>query len=243
MSAARPSSDPSHQDGAPLPDAALVWQTQSGHPEAFATLLQRYEARLQWWTRNYFLSGGDRADVDQVARIAFWQAVQQYRVQDPAAQAFAVWVQVAVVRDLQDAVHTLRRRKRHATERLLSLDAARKMAGTHGAAENIAVLLDTVAAPDLSPEAVWIAQETVQDFWQALPTVLSSREWQVWQMWWQTQSIAETAHRVGLSYKFVDNALQRIRRKARALWQFLSEGSSSTQSVPQMARRFRRRPR
>jgi RNA polymerase sporulation-specific sigma factor len=70
--------------------------------------------------------------------------------------------------------------------------------------------------PD-TPESILIEKENYADCRMQVMAVLSDKEWEILQYILNGNSYAQTAEQLHISVKSVDNAMQRIRRKMRAV--------------------------
>ena len=73
-----------------------------------------------------------------------------------------------------------------------------------------------LADPD-TPESILVERESYAQRRMQVMAMLSAREWEILQCVMDGASYAETAARLGIAEKAVDNAMQRIRRKMRAV--------------------------
>ena len=73
-----------------------------------------------------------------------------------------------------------------------------------------------LADPD-TPESILVEKESYAQRRMQVMAMLSAREWEILQCVMDGASYAETAARLGITEKAVDNAMQRIRRKMRAV--------------------------
>ncbi|MBP0973704.1 MAG: sigma-70 family RNA polymerase sigma factor [Oscillospiraceae bacterium] len=73
-----------------------------------------------------------------------------------------------------------------------------------------------LADPD-TPESILVEKESYAQRRMQVMAMLSAREWEILQCVMDGASYAETAARLGIAEKAVDNAMQRIRRKMRAV--------------------------
>lgn len=80
--------------------------------------------------------------------------------------------------------------------------------------------LDDISADSISeeetPESIYINKEFFSELWYAVDNILSETERKVFSLYIQGMSYRETALKLGISEKTVDNAIQRARRKIRA---------------------------
>jgi RNA polymerase sporulation-specific sigma factor len=73
------------------------------------------------------------------------------------------------------------------------------------------------ASEDEIPENIVIEQERISELYSKISSALSRQEWQVFQLFLTGMSYNQIALKSGLSVKTVDNAMQRVRRKLKAL--------------------------
>ena len=80
--------------------------------------------------------------------------------------------------------------------------------------------LDDISADSISeeetPESIYINKEFFSELWYAVDNILSEKERKIFSLCIQGISYRETAKKLGISEKAVDNAMQRARRKIRA---------------------------
>lgn len=69
-----------------------------------------------------------------------------------------------------------------------------------------------------SPETMFIESEVLQERLAAAEDVLSKKEWQIMQLFLTGQSYEAIARQAGITVKSVDNAMQRVRKKLRTIW-------------------------
>lgn len=80
--------------------------------------------------------------------------------------------------------------------------------------------LDDISADSISeeetPESIYINKEFFSELWYAVDNILSEKERKIFSLCIQGMSYRETAGKLGISEKAVDNAMQRARNKIRA---------------------------
>ncbi len=80
--------------------------------------------------------------------------------------------------------------------------------------------LDDISADSISeeetPESIYINKEFFSELWYAVDNILSEKERKIFSLCIQGMSYRETAEKLGISEKAVDNAMQRARRKIHA---------------------------
>ncbi len=178
----------------------LILLAQRGDDRAAETLLQLYRPLVQSIVRGFYLPGGDPEDTFQVGMIGLWQAVLRY---DPQRQAsFATFARLCIRRQLLTALkHSMRWSR-------FSFVMPPEEQDTES-------WLERVVDPAPSALDEQIAVEQLASFDEGFRRTLSSLEEQVLELYVQRLSYRQIAQRLGCSSKAVDNALMRIKRKAR----------------------------
>jgi RNA polymerase sporulation-specific sigma factor len=186
---------------AALDDDALAQAAQGGDDLALRTLVARYLPVARRAGRRWFLVGGDRDDVEQEALIGLCEAVRDY---DPGqGTSFRSFAELCVSRQVLTAVRRATRHKHLPLNHSVPLTRA----------PDEVVDLRSVIAPDDPAETV-VAQAGVDDALASLSVLLSPLEREVLALCLERRSYGEIGARLGRPAKAVDNAVQRIKRKA-----------------------------
>ena len=181
-----------------LPDEALAARAKESL-DAEEALISRYTRVVRACARPLFLSGGDHEDLVQEGMIGLLYAIRSYA---PASGTpFHAYALVCI---------------RH---KLIS--AVRAAAANKHAPLNESVSFHTFPSDEpvpermrVDPEAELIGREDANEFFSALRFSLTASEKAVLSQYLQGLSYAEIASSCGKTVKAVDNAVQRIRRKA-----------------------------
>ena len=151
-------------------------------------LLRRYRGLVKSCAHRYFLVGGETEDLIQEGMIGLYYAVQNY--DSDRGCSFRTFAYHCIYGRIHDAV--------------------KKASKTN---VEIAPLPDYVPERGMNPEDVLILQDEQKEFRQRMSEVLSDFEFKVTTMYMDGMSIVEICAATGKSYKSVDNALQRSKRK------------------------------
>lgn len=178
----------------------LVALAQGGDDRAAETLLQLYRPLVQSIVRGFYLPGGEPEDTFQVGMIGLWQAVLRYNPQHQAS--FATFARLCIRRQLLTALKHARRWSR------FGFVMPTEEQDTEG-------WLDRLADPTPSVLDELIALEQAGSLDEGFKRSLSTLEERVLELYIQRLSYQQIAQRLGCSFKAVDNALMRIKRKAR----------------------------
>lgn len=183
-------------------DETLRHMAASGDRGAEECLVARYTRLVRACARPYFLAGGDSEDLIQEGMIGLLSAIRGY---DPDREAgFRTYAETCIRNRLLAAVRTAARDKHRALNHSLSLDDP-VLEGNLDPSDP--------GAPK-TPEDLLIGREEREDRMRALRSRLSGFEKTVLEFYLAGFSQSEIAQRVGKPLKSVDNAVQRIRRKA-----------------------------
>ena len=184
-----------------LDDDALARAAQAGDDLALRTLVARYLPVARRAGRRWFLAGGDRDDVEQEALIGLCEAVRDY---DPdQGTSFRSFAELCVARQVLTAVRGATRHKHLPLNRSVPLSPV---------PDDVADLRPALAVAD--PAEAVVARVGVDDALASLSARLSPLERQVLALCLERRSYGEIGARLGRPPKAVDNAVQRIKRKA-----------------------------
>ncbi len=180
----------------------LVALAQKGDERAAEALLQLYRPLVQSIIRGFYLPDGEPEDLHQVAMIGLWQAVLHYNPQRRAS--FATFARLCIRRQLMSALkHSARWARFNFIQPPEELSMEEWL-------ERLAAPAPSVLEELLSEQSVCLDE--------GFKRSLSALEGQVLELYIQRLSYQQIAQRLGCSFKAVDNALMRIKRKARRRW-------------------------
>ena len=194
-----------------LSDEELCLQRVSGNSGAEEELVRRYGQLVRACARPLFLAGGDSEDLIQEGMMGLLTAIRSYDPQKAAS--FRTYAEICIRSKLVTAVRAAQRDKHLPLNHSISFETP-LFDGTS----------EFLFPSEESPEDVVIGREELQERLDALKGQLSGFEAEILSYYLGGLSCAEIASRVGRSYKSVDNAVQRIRRK---MAQKFSVGGSS----------------
>lgn len=166
-----------------------------------ADVIRKYEGLCRSIVARYFAPGMDRDDLLQEARIGLWKASRDFR--PDAGSSFPSFAALCIERQVQTAIVTARRNKHRALNNASALDAPISNDG------------EGLTLADILPAPIRTDRESVP--WAALRELLGPLERRVLDELASGLSQDALAKRLAVSPKSVDNALQRIRRKAASL--------------------------
>ncbi|MBR2521090.1 MAG: sigma-70 family RNA polymerase sigma factor [Oscillospiraceae bacterium] len=155
--------------------------------------------------RPYFLAGGDSEDLIQEGMLGLLNAVRDYRADRNTA--FRTYAQICIKRRLISAIRSDARYKNLPLNKAVSY---------HPFSFDCEDSIPQQSVPD--PEEVLIGQEQADERTAQLKKELSGLEEKVLELYLDGYSCSEIAHSLGREIKAVDNAIQRVRRKALRLF-------------------------
>ena len=180
-----------------MSDEALCTALQNGTSAAGDILAHRYRKLVRCCAHPYFLAGGDSEDLLQEGMFGLIKAMREFRADREAS--FQTFAEVCIRSRLCSVIRASRAGKHSPLNESVPLDA---------------FLLD--AQPQysqLDPEDLLIDREKAAALLNQVRSQLSELEVRVLDLYLDGCSCGEIAATVGKSYKSVDNAVQRIRRK------------------------------
>lgn len=182
-----------------LSDEELLAVLQE-QPEAGTVILQRYRQLVLRIASEYAASAADAEDYVQEGLIGLLSAVSAY--DSTRAASFRTFAAVCIRNRIRSAVRAAQPSGNPAG---LSLDDP----------DTETELL--LADGEESPEEQYLTKERVTELYRELTDVLSRQELEVFCLAAGGFSYSEIASRLQISEKSVDNAIQRGRRKLRAV--------------------------
>ena len=185
-----------------LSDEELSALARQGSRDAEEILVKRYTRLVRQLSRPYYLAGGDSDDLIQEGMIGLMCGVREYDEEKPAS--FRTFAEICIRNRLYSAVRAAARDKHTPLNQSVPLeipffDGQSSCFGAM-AGEN--------------PEDLIIGRERVQDALSDVRKQLSDFEAKILGYYLDGLTIREMAKAVSRSPKSVDNAVQRIRRKA-----------------------------
>ncbi len=193
-----------HTGLAACTDEQLCTMAAAGDREAEELLVTRYYGAVRACARPLFLAGGDGEDLIQEGMFGLIQAIREYH--PGKAASFRTFADICIRSRLCSALRAASRGKHYPLNESISLDTPffDSTSYTPGA-------LDPNHA---DPELLIIARDRVEDLLESTRKQLSEFEAKILGYYLEGLSCREIAKAVGKSPKSVDNAVQRVRRKA-----------------------------
>lgn len=190
-------------------DEQLIRRMREGEPEIMDFLLMKYKNLVRKKARHIYLLGGEKEDLIQEGMIGLMKAVQNY--DESAGSSFFCFAEMCISRQMYSAVEASKRKKHIPLNSYISLYDVNE----EQKEDKSIPLIDTIEPQaDNNPEAIYFSREYSEDFLEQLERVLSPLENHVLYLHLNGTDYRKIAELLDKSPKTVDNALQRIKKKA-----------------------------
>ena len=192
-----------------MTDEELIELIKTGDKHAIDFLIEKYKDLVNMKVGKYFMIGAEKEDIMQEGMIGLFKAIQSYK---PDKQnSFKTFANLCVERQLITAIKTSNRQKHQPLNSYLSLSSSAYDNDEENGNEMIE-FFDSHTIED--PLEMITKKEYYQRVENAIDTSLSSFEKQVLQRFVKGESYVDIAAKLDAPVKSVDNAIQRIRKKA-----------------------------
>lgn len=188
-------------------DEEIIGLIKSGNTEAQNFLINKYKELVNMKVSKYFMIGAEKEDIIQEGMIGLFKAIKSF---DATKQnSFKSFANLCIERQLITAIKTSNRQKNMPLNSYLSLNAT---AYEEEDDTSIMEILDSHTVED--PLDTITKKEYYRDVENAIDRNLSTFEKQVLHRFAQGESYVKIAEKLDTQVKSVDNAIQRIRKKA-----------------------------
>lgn len=190
-----------------LSDEELIEKIRLGDSEAQNFLLDKYKNLVNMKANRFFLIGGENDDVLQEGMIGLFKAIQSF--DQEKNNSFKTFANLCIERQLISAIKTSNRQKHLPLNSSFSLNTS---AFDENDDTTVLEVLDAKFVED--PLDTITKREYFEDIENKIEQALSSFEKQVLNRYIQGESYVDIAQKLDSPVKSVDNAIQRIRKKA-----------------------------
>ena len=187
-----------------MKDEELCARAASGDRQAEEALVKRYHRLVRAITRPYFLAGGDRDDLLQEGMMGLMKAVREFDPQKDAS--FRTFAEVCIRNRMFSALRAASREKHRALNQSISMEAPFFDSNSYASVSG--------HAASVNPEELYILRENAERDFIRISQQLSSLERKVLSLYLEGMTCGEIAQALNKPAKSVENAIQRIRRKA-----------------------------
>ena len=180
-------------------DEQLIEMLRAGDARVEDFLMDKYKSLVRSRARKLYLEGGDTEDLLQEGMWGLFKAVREY---DPEkAASFRTFAELCMTRQMYTAIAKASQKKHEMLNRYVSLSMED---------ENT-----EVCVPAPGPEELVVERAGADELLENIKKALSPMETKVLDLYLSGMDYHEIAAALKKSDKSVDNALQRIRSKAK----------------------------
>lgn len=190
-----------------LSDEEILDLVLTGDDFAQDVLYNRYKPLVIALSRGFFIKGANNDDLIQEGMIGLFKGVRSY---DKTKGVLKSYLAECIKNQLADAIKTADRLKHSYLNDYVSFSSINADDGERGD--------ERFSSNDLNPEEVLLLKENDGNFFDEFAEKLSPVELKILSLYLDGNSYSEIATTVDLSVKAVDNALQKIKKLAKKLY-------------------------
>lgn len=190
-----------------LNDEEILDLVLTGDDFAQDVLYNRYKPLVIALSRGFFIKGANNDDLIQEGMIGLFKGVRSY---DKTKGVLKSYLAECIKNQLADAIKTADRLKHSYLNDYVSFSSINADDGERGD--------ERFSSNDLNPEEVLLLKENDGNFFDEFAEKLSPVELKILSLYLDGNSYSEIATTVDLSVKAVDNALQKIKKLAKKLY-------------------------
>lgn len=191
-----------------LTDEQIISHIKEGDEQALSFLLEKYKDLVNSKVGKYFIIGAEREDIIQEGMIGLYKAIKNF---DSCKQnTFKTFANICVERQLITAIKSSNRQKHIPLNSYLSLNTS-----AYDNDEDGTELIETFNSDTIEdPLETIMKKEYFEEIQNTMHKSLSKFEEKVLDRYMQGESYEDIARKLETPIKSVDNAIQRIRKKA-----------------------------
>lgn len=179
-------------------DEFLIMEAKNGNEDSLTKIVNEYSHLIKMCANKYFISGGDFEDIVQEGTIGLVKAIKGYRLDRETS--FKTFAHLCITRQIITAIKKANSQKNQILNKSIKMSQE---------GERVAGRFRTY-----SPEEICISLEKERGLKRYLETHLSRLEQQVFNLMLVGYSYREIAEKKKMDPKVVDNAIQRVKKKA-----------------------------
>ena len=192
-----------------MTDEEIIKEIRNGDKQALTYLMNKYKEIVNIKVGKYFMVGAEKEDIIQEGLIGLFKAIKTFNAEKN--NTFKTFANMCIERQLITAIKSSNRQKHMPLNSYLSLN----MSAYDNEEENGAELMDTFDSKTIEdPLETIINKEYYDEIEKSIDKTLSQFEKQVLDRYMKGESYVTIAKRLDSPVKSVDNAIQRIRKKA-----------------------------
>lgn len=192
-----------------LTDEQIISEIKNGDEEALSYILEKYKDLVNVKVSKYFIIGAEKEDTVQEGMIGLFKAIKNYNAEKQ--NSFKSFANICIERQLITAIKTSNRQKHQPLNSYLSLNTAAYENNDDDSVE----LIETFNSKTIEdPLETIMKQEQYNEVETAVNKNLSKFEQKVLSGFLNGESYTVIAKKLNTPVKSIDNAIQRIRKKA-----------------------------
>ncbi len=192
-----------------LTDEEIIKKIRNGEEEALSYLINKYIDLVNMKVSKYFIIGAEKEDIAQEGMIGLYKAIKTYNSE--TKNSFKTFANMCIERQIITAIKTSNRQKHLPLNSYLSLNLAAYDNNEENGEELINKLNNKVVEDPLD---TIMKEEHYKEIESAMDEHLSKFERKVLDRFIKGESYINIAQKLDAPVKSVDNAIQRIRKKA-----------------------------
>ncbi len=192
-----------------MTDEQIIVEVQKGDKQALSYLMNKYKELVNIKVSKYFMVGAEREDIVQEGLIGLFKAIKMFK--EDKNNKFKSFANMCIERQLITAIKSSTRQKHMPLNSYLSLNAS----AYDNEEENGIELINTLDNKMVEdPLETVMKKEYYKEIESSIEKSLSTFEKQVLDGYIKGYSYVTIAKQLDSPVKSVDNAIQRIRKKA-----------------------------
>lgn len=192
-----------------MTDEQIIIEIKNGDKQATAYLMDKYKELVNMKVSKYFIIGAEKEDIVQEGMIGLFKAIKMFN--NEKNNSFKTFANMCIERQLITAIKSSTRQKHMPLNSYLSLNASAYDNEENDGTEIINTLNNKTVEDPL--ETV-MKKEYYKNIENSIEKSLSTFEKKVLDGYVKGYSYIDIAQRLDSPVKSVDNAIQRIRKKA-----------------------------
>ena len=192
-----------------MTDEQIIIEIQNGDKQALSYLMNKYKELVNMKVSKYFMVGAEKEDIVQEGLIGLFKAIKTYKREKNSS--FKSFANMCIERQLITAIKSSNRQKHMPLNSYLSLNGS----AYDNEEENGMELINTIDNKMVEdPLETVMKKEYYEQIETSMEKSLSVFEKQVLDGYVKGYSYVTIAKQLDSPVKSVDNAIQRIRKKA-----------------------------
>lgn len=191
-----------------LSDEEVIKLIKQGDDNAFSHILEKYKEIINIKSAKYYIIGAEKDDTFQEGMIGLFKAIKSF--DESKKNSFKTFANICIERQLITAIKSSNRQKHMPLNSYLSLNNS-----AYDNDDNNEELINTFDSKTIEdPLDTVMKKEYIEKIESTIDKTLSDFEKQVLKRYMRGESYVNIAEKLDAPVKSVDNAIQRIRKKA-----------------------------